>query len=58
MPEKPTLVDDWRGGWEEHRRLKFTRGLNATPAQRLARLEEMIRFAHRAGALPKKAPAP
>jgi len=41
-------------GWEEHRREQLARGLAATPAQRLAWLEEMIKLAHRTGALPRR----
>ena len=40
--------------WEANRRRKLTRGLEATPAQRLAWLEEAIRFAHASGALPRR----
>jgi hypothetical protein len=50
-PEPPP--DDWEADWESHRRRQLTAGLAATPAQRLAWLEEMIAFAHRCGALPK-----
>jgi hypothetical protein len=34
--------------------LALTMGLRATPAQRLAWLEEMIAMAYRSGALPRK----
>jgi hypothetical protein len=44
-------ADDWRAGWDAHRRQQLTMGLAATPAQRLQWLEEMIAFAYRAGAL-------
>ncbi len=42
---------DWNSGWEEssNRLLKAT--LRATPAQRLAWLEEAIRIAYSSGAL-------
>lgn len=40
-------------GWEADRRKKLALGLMATPAQRLAWLEEMIALAHRTGALPR-----
>ncbi len=46
--------EDWNAGWDEHRRLQLTLGLDATPAQRLAWLEEMIAFAFSTGALPKR----
>jgi hypothetical protein len=41
------------GDWERSRERKLTLGLEATPAERLAWLEEAILFAYRAGALPK-----
>lgn len=44
-------ADDWECDWEGHRRWQLTAGLEATPAQRLAWLEEMIEVAHRCGAL-------
>lgn len=50
-PETPS--DDWEADWEAHRRHQLTLALKATPAQRLAWLEEMIALAYRAGALPK-----
>lgn len=46
-------ADDWEAGWEAHRVHQLTLGLAATPAQRLAWLEEMIALAWRVGALPK-----
>jgi hypothetical protein len=45
--------EDW-GSWAANDENKLTLGLRATPAQRLAWLEEMIVLAHRAGALPRK----
>lgn len=44
-------TDDWECDWEGHRRWQLTAALAATPAQRLAWLEEMIELAHRCGAL-------
>lgn len=44
------------GDWEDARRRALTLGLEATPAQRLAWLEEMIALAHRTGALPRPRP--
>jgi hypothetical protein len=41
-------------GWAAHKREKLTLGLAATPAERLAWLEEMIILAHRTGALPRE----
>ena len=42
---------DWDGSWDESRRQQLRRALGATPAQRLAWLEDAIEFAHQAGAL-------
>ena len=44
---------DWQCGWEDARQRQLTAGFDATPAQRLALLEEMILLAHRVGALPR-----
>lgn len=44
---------DW-GSWDANDEHKLTMALRATPAQRLAWLEEMILLAHRSGALPRK----
>ncbi len=41
------------GSWAQNERDRLTIGLDATPAQRLAWLEEMIRMAYRTGALPR-----
>ncbi len=41
-------------GWEGTRQRQLTAGLAATPAQRLAWLEDAIRLAHRTGALPRR----
>jgi len=46
--------NDWECGWEDARALQLTAGFYATPAQRLAWLEEMIALAHRSGALPRE----
>lgn len=42
--------------WEAHRRRALTVGLAATPARRLAWLEEAIELAFLTGALPRKEP--
>lgn len=42
---------DWQVDWEGHRRWQLTAASAATPAQRLAWLEEMLELAHRSGAL-------
>jgi hypothetical protein len=48
---------DWKADdWESARRRALTLALAATPAQRLAWLEEAIRIAHASGALPKPRP--
>ena len=44
---------DW-GSWAANEEQKLTMGLRATPAERLAWLEEMIAMAYRCGALPRK----
>jgi len=50
LDEKST---DW-GSWAANDEQKLTMGLRATPAQRLAWLEEMIAVAYRSGALPRR----
>ncbi len=47
-----SLPDDYVGGWDAHEDEQRRISLEATPAQRLAWLEDAIRFAHIAGALP------
>jgi hypothetical protein len=42
------------GDWASARERQLTAGLRASPAERLAWLEEAIALAHRAGALPKR----
>jgi hypothetical protein len=44
---------DWHATWEDARCRRFVLGLDATPAERLAWLEEAIRLAHASGALPR-----
>jgi hypothetical protein len=52
------LEDPWETGWESHRRRQRLRfALDATPAERVRWLEEMIALAHRTGALPRRRPA-
>ena len=46
--------DEWGAGWEAHRREQMILALRATPAQRLAWLEEVIALAYRTGALPRR----
>lgn len=45
------LQADWQADWESHRRWQLTAALAATPSQRLAWLEEMIRMAYQSGAI-------
>lgn len=52
---EPEGQPGWEATWEERRRAQLTVGLSATPAQRLAWLEEAIAFAFRTGALPRRA---
>jgi hypothetical protein len=49
-----TLPPEWVGGWEAHEDEQRRAQLQATPAQRLAWLEQAIAFAHAAGALPRR----
>lgn len=51
---RETPRDDWDASWEAHRIHQLTLALTATPAQRLAWLEEVIILAHRVGALPRQ----
>jgi len=48
---KPRRDTEWNVDWEGHRRQQLTAALQATPAQRLAWLEEALRIAHQSGAL-------
>ncbi len=50
----PTPRDEWGAGWDAHRIHQLTLALSATPAERLAWLEEVIILAYRVGALPKR----
>jgi hypothetical protein len=43
----------WEAGWESSRRAQLEAQAAATPAQRLAWLEEALRLALAAGALPR-----
>ena len=43
--------DDWEADWDSHARWQLSAGLAATPAQRLAWLEESRALAYRQGAL-------
>ena len=59
MPErgkKKETPAEWPEGWDGHRRAQRKRWLAATPAQRLAWLEEMIALAWKTGAFPRRRP--
>ena len=58
LKHRETLPDDWGAGWEAHRVHQLTFALRATPAQRLAWLEEMIVLAYQVGALAKSRDRP
>ena len=49
-------ADAWPVTWAAHRDDQLDRMLAAAPAQRLAWLEDMIRLAFLAGALPRREP--
>jgi hypothetical protein len=61
MSDRPvaaeTALDPWDGSWEGSQLHRLARTLAATPAQRLAWLEEAIELAWQSGALPRR-PAP
>ena len=52
--ERPEAADRWDATWEGARRQLLESTLAATPAQRLAWLEEVLEIAYRAGALGSK----
>ena len=54
QPEPPPEPRAPDAGWEADRLDKAAIWSSATPAQRLAWLEEMIRLAWQSGALPRK----
>ncbi len=51
QPEPPPPPDPWDATWEGARKQLLLSTLLASPAQRLAWLEEMLELAYRAGAL-------
>ena len=51
MTERPDSADRWDATWEGAKKQLLESTLAATPAQRLAWLEEMLEIARRAGAL-------
>lgn len=50
--------ESWDASWAGTERAQFEAVLSATPAQRLAWLEEAMRLAHASGALPHQAEGP
>ena len=54
MTERAESDNRWDATWEGARKQLLESTLAATPAQRLAWLEEMLELAHRAGALGTK----
>lgn len=55
MTERKASDDPWEAvTWEGARKQLLKSSLSATPAQRLAWLEEVLEIAHRAGALGTK----
>ena len=54
-PEQDVKPEKWEfATWEGARRATFRSQLSATPAQRLAWLEEALELAYRAGALNRR----
>jgi hypothetical protein len=55
--ENSSSPSDWQAdSWESARKRKLTLGLDATPAERLAWLEQAIALAWATGALPRPRP--
>ena len=54
MTEPTETSDSWNATWEGVRKQLLRSTLAATPAQRLAWLEEALELAYRAGALERK----
>jgi hypothetical protein len=54
MSKRVVSADRWDATWEGARRQALESALAATPAQRLAWLEEMLELAYRTGALARK----
>lgn len=49
-PDQPSGDREWEAAWEDNRRAQMTDALKATPAQRLAWLEDAIELAYQGGA--------
>lgn len=61
MPKRLSISFDTKrskagyiGTWEQNRDLTYTKGLEATPEQRIAWLEAAIRLAYATGALARR----
>jgi hypothetical protein len=54
MAERAETNDGWDATWEGARKQLLKSTLAATPAQRLAWLEEVLELAYHAGALQRK----
>jgi hypothetical protein len=53
-PDAAATTDDWPGDYRAAEERRLDASLAATPSQRLKWLEEALRFAANAGALPKR----
>jgi hypothetical protein len=58
MTDRDRRDDHWDATWEAVRKDRPRLTLSATPAQRLAWLEEMLEIAYRVGALGRDARGP
>ena len=58
MTERPDSLGRWDATWKGARRQLLETTLAATPAQRLAWLEEALELAHRSGALARRSADP
>lgn len=58
MTEDSGALDRWDATWEGARRQLLESTYAATPAQRLAWLEEVLELAYRSGALARKSADP
>lgn len=58
MAEHPNSIGRWDATWEGVRRQRLESTVAATPAQRLAWLEEALELAYRSGALARESSPP
>ena len=54
MSRAQPAESEWTASWEDTEKLVIENALRATPAQRLAWLEDAIRLAYASGALPRE----